>query len=472
MINAFTIPPFHLKGPSGRTLLHTPTFTLYEGEILAVTGPSGCGKSLLLKSMFGFIQERSQPALSATNGGYLMIQDPSRGLTPNLSLGGHFREVLRGVKDWKQKALETCKALDLDPPHLFTRKPGSFSGGERQRLMLALILVQEPQLLVCDEPAASLDQEHELMLWQMLLNYRKKKGLTLVFVTHRLDLIRKYADRVLLICKGEIEFLGSQERFFASPEGPIHKKLVRIHDEVTQEPTTPPIDNHSKPHLSLSKLSLAFGDLQVFKDFRYMINRGDWWWIVGPSGCGKSSLAKAICGLVPEADMDLSLGKIPLESIMMRRNPEDRRKIQYLFQHGSMSLNPARRVEKELKQAFGERQALLDDYLNTLGLSGLNLNRKPASFSMGERQRLNLVRTLAGEPEILICDELFAPLDIGSRYDLIQFLAKAQDARGMTVLAITHDRIVLPRFKAGHVLDLEDPSRRGVHVLQSLSPTP
>ncbi|MDJ0838037.1 MAG: ATP-binding cassette domain-containing protein [Acidobacteriota bacterium] len=449
--NSIAIPAFSISGSRGKTLLDTEPFSLTRGETLAVAGPSGAGKSLFLRSLFGWVGKRRQGPLKTKDGACIMIQDPSRGLTPSLTLGGHFREIIEGP-DWRERALTLCRSLGLQLPDLLKRKPSTLSGGERQRAMLALIMARRPGVLACDEPAASLDQENEQLVWDMVLNLKAEHHLTVIFVTHRLDLIHRFADHVLLLERGREAFFGDKDAFFNRPRSVLHRKMIHIYRLETTQPAAPPA-KEGPPLLQVDGLNLDYGAGPIFRNFHWRAARGDWWWILGASGSGKTSLARVLCGLVPQARGHLTLEGKPLP-IQLADRGSNRHRIQYLFQHGSMSLNPAFRVGRILRKAYKSRLDLLDHYLDVLGLAGLNLDRRPASFSMGERQRLNLVRTLANDPDILICDELFSSLDIASRYDLIELLARIQEETGLTVIAITHDRL-LTHLKPGHLLDLE-----------------
>ena len=445
-----SIPTIRLKTPEGIELLGMEPLRLAEGKTLAVTGPSGAGKSLYLKSLFGWVTSGSPAPLSPQQGAFLMIQDPLQGLTPSLSIGGHFREVIDG-RDWREKAQKACTRLGLVDAGLLKRKPATFSGGEKQRLMLALIMAKKPRVLVCDEPASSLDRENERKLWDLVFEL-KEEATTLIFVTHRLDLIKAYADQVLLIKTGRVSFYGSNTQFFEQPKHPLHHKLLSIYERIADK-TEPADQPTEKALIEVRGLSLAFADKRVYGNFSWHAFQGSWNWIIGPSGSGKTSLARFLCGLLPVAKGSVALDGEVLDSDLMKRTLEQRRAIQYLFQHGSLSLNPARKVSRELQKAYADQGEMLAQHLDTLGLAEHDLKRRPHTFSMGELKRLNLIRALATSPRILICDEIFSALDLVARYEMLEYLEKYRRKRGLTLIAITQDQR-LPRLKPGSILDL------------------
>ncbi len=446
--NPIHIPPIAINNHQGKSLLDTPKLTIPNGAILAITGPSGAGKSLFLKTLFGWSNVSIPPVLHPSRGHLLIIQDPSQGLTPGLSLTGHFREV-DPAPQWRDRAINLLRDLDLNSEDMLTRKPGAFSGGERQRIMVALTLTKKPSILVCDEPAASLDADNEARLWELLLKH--KGDMTLIFVTHQMKLIETWADRVLLFHNGEIAFNGSRDAFFSQTNHPSHAALIATY----KADPLPEVETHSmgQPAIEVQDLALSFGERVIFRQFSWRALEGEWWWFIGPSGAGKTSLAKMIAGLaIPDSGQILHRGKT-LEPSLRKRDPQTRRNIQYVYQYGSKALNPALTVADQLKRAYGARTPELTTYLKALRLDAVNLNKKPGTFSLGEIQRLNLLRAIAAEPDILICDELLTSLDLVLQVEIMKFLCDRQRESGMTVLVITHDES-LRRWKQGRVLDV------------------
>jgi len=177
----------------------------------------------------------------------------------------------------------------------------------------------------------------------------------------------------------------------------------------------------------------------VFHDFSCSIARGQWLWLFGPSGCGKTSLALVIAGLI-EADAGaVRLGAERLSPALTDRTPRQRRAIQYLYQHGSDALNPARSVDRQLRHAWRHAPHLLAEGIAALELAETDLRRRPGSYSLGEIQRFNLLRALAQSPLLLLCDEILAPLNLVLKQRVMNYLAGWQERTGAAVLMITHD---------------------------------
>lgn len=427
-----------IKRPDGKTLLKTPAMTLNPGEIIAVTGPSGGGKSLWLKTLFGWSTKGVRPCLKPVDGAFLMVQDPSQGLTPLLSVWGHFKEVCPpGVN--RGEVVELLERFGLSGELMLQRSIDGLSGGERQRLMLALILIQKPKVLVCDEPAASLDAEHEAMLWQMLNDLRLETGLSLIFVTHAMHLIERFADRVLLLQAGEIIFEGTKASFFEDGEASLHRSLIENYRkwQQTKRQAQDSAINSGAALLDVSGLSLERGGTRIFENFDWQVAAGEWWWVVGPSGCGKTSLAQAIAGLCPAQRGQIAFAGAAMVQALSDRSYSLRRQIQYIYQHGSTAFNPMRSVGRQLRDAW--QGSVSQKYLDILRLGEVELDRLPSSFSLGEIQRLNVLRALGRKPRLLIGDEVLTSLDMDTKPLLVAVLDHYRQETGAAVVLITHD---------------------------------
>ena len=436
---ALWIPAFVLKRLD-QTRLNTPSLEIPHGSILAITGPSGAGKSLFLKSLFGWAATKQEPVLCPKSGSFLMTQDPSRGLTPGYAVSGHFRDV--GVD--QAVATPVLRALDLDPKEVWARKPEELSGGQKQRLMLAMILVQRPQVLVCDEPAASLDPENETRLWDLILGLEHRPQ-TLIFVTHRLELIVQHADRVLLLDEGEAIFWGEKDDFFDQPVHATHRDLIRSYHHAQE--AEPDMDTAAEVLLSGSGLGVRFGRTVVFEGLNLQLQKGRLYWLSGPSGSGKTSLARLLAGLLPASVGELKLEADVLPLALSHRSKWLRRSVQYVFQHGALALNPALKVGSQLRRLWAHDPDGLSQTLAQLGLTDVELGRKPRYYSVGQLQRLNLAAVIAVDPLLLICDEILEPLDMTLTHRVLDFL-EARCRAGKTVVLISHDP-ALPKTRTG-----------------------
>lgn len=440
------IPAFRLVSPKGRILLDTPELLLPDGARIAVMGPSGAGKSLFIKQLFGLAAPMKSPPLKAGSSALLMVQDPSGGLTPGLKISGHFRELLGS--NFRDSVLPILKKLGL-PADTPNRYPISFSGGECQRIMFALLQCRKPKVLVCDEPAASLDAQAENEWIFYLRELHQQEPFTLIFVTHQVNLLRSMADHLLVIEEGRLVYQGPPGELPTTGLSLFTGRLAQFIAESESGPGLPPqehgllflphrVSTSKQTIFELKEISKRYGEHQVLNNFSMSFQAGDWWWCLGRSGSGKTTLAKIVGGLNEPDQGTMRFHGQELPFPLQKRPRALRRKIQFLFQHSHTAFNPARNVAPQLAEAFGDHGDEIQRYLRYLGLDHLNLSNLPRAFSMGERQRLCLIRALGPRPDLLICDEPTAALDPWNRELFKSALEELHDQTGLTVLWITH----------------------------------
>ena len=371
------------------------------------------------------------PVLTPSEGHFYLLQDPGRGLTDTLSIGAHFRELGQGP-EWRDRILPILHSLKLDLPGIFNRKPASFSGGERQRLMLAMILVQNPTWLVCDEPAASLDEKTQDAIWQWIFSRKTETGMTVMFATHRPELVRGGIDHIFHFQDGQI---------IGAPKNRIVRETTKM-SWLTLE------KDQAKPtKLESNQGMIQWHQQPLMRWEHFSMARGEAIWLSGISGSGKTTFGRILAGLETRHQTTLRLDDQPLARAFFQRTPFQKQAMAYLFQHGTQSLNPMREVSRQLEDAYETCPENLTQVLRTLKLDGLRLAATPDHFSIGEIQRLNLARTLAHQPQFLIADELLAPLDRSSRIAVLTLLASCQEQWQLAILMLGHDlslREVLP----------------------------
>nr|WP_243436005.1 ATP-binding cassette domain-containing protein [Acanthopleuribacter pedis] len=422
--------------------------TLVRGRHTAVVGPSGAGKSLFLHALFGWLKDGPDAVLSPRDGGYLMIQDPGGGLTPALSVAGHFRELGLG-RDWRARVTAVMARLDLDAV-LLSRLPEQLSGGQRQRVMLALILCRRPRWVVCDEPAASLDRDAERAMVALLKAEADHFGFTLVFVTHQGRLVREMADQVLMIDRGKAAFFGGVAAFFEAPARGVHADLVAAWQ--ARDAVSPPPVSSDEPRLLHGRVALGYGDVWLVRDWPLHLTPGRLHWLAAPSGAGKTTLAKLLAGFPEPARWagELALAEKPLAADWRLRSVEHRYAVAWLFQHGHAAFNPHTPMAQQWKRLIAgcaDRQArplaelaqAFERWREILGLGSLDFARSPATFSIGERQRCQLLRALLLQPRLLIADELLSALDVLTRRVLLDLLRRFAEERQAAVLLFSHN---------------------------------
>ncbi len=414
-------------------------------------GASGAGKSLFLKALFGGL---GVPAtFSPAVGAYYMIQDPGGGLTPALTVANHFRELGLG-RTWRSQAAAVLADLDLDPETLFSRFPAQLSGGQRQRVMLALILVRRPRWLVCDEPAASLDRATERRTVALLKQKAQVYGFTLIFVTHQIRLLEEMARQVLLIDRGTLVFHGDRETFLSQPTAGAHQRLVDAWQRLKARATAaaPAARAESESVLSVSALTVGYDRQALVRDWSFVLQPGRLYWLAAPSGSGKTTVARALTGFPGQAFCDghIQIDGRPSALLWRRRDADSRHAVVWLFQHGYEAFNPLVPMDRQWRRllrnsATRQGRDLADlehEFARTiaeLGLAELEFSRLPASFSLGERQRCQLVRALLLRPRLVIADELLSALDVPARVALIECLRAYAVKQSAAVLLFSHD---------------------------------
>ena len=450
------IPALHVLRPDGRILLDTPGIVLEKGNIYAISGPSGAGKTLFLNQLFF-----GKKIFSPQNGQFYMLQEPGGGLTPHLKIRAHFSD-LSLIKEEPAKEIQA----------FMNRYPASLSGGERQRVMASLVLVRNPDLLICDEPTANLSQESARHLFETLLAAQKERLFTLLFVTHQWQWIQEFANYLLFFRKGMLVFKGA-----VSEMGDLAEYRVWLDSRAIREDPldlvpgntaglkknqpakieTPPANIDSKQkklcRLEIRDFSLKLGERRLFQHFNWSSQGKPWWWVQGANGCGKSTLAKVLAGLINPDAGALFLDGIEIPFEIGARLQDGGSAVQYAFQLGVHLFNPKVDMGKQLAPFFRGKGDRLLEYMDSAGLESDLLTQKPGTLSLGEKQRFNLIRALARQPRFLIADEILASLDHFSQVQVVNFLEQIQARNSMVVMVISHDRD-LPAMHAGEVLSL------------------
>jgi microcin C transport system ATP-binding protein len=489
----------------GKEVVHGVDFHIQPGEKLALVGESGSGKTVSALSMLGLVpnahvsgsavlagegdapardllQLRERELLGVRGREIAMIfQEPMTALNPLYTVGDQVAEVLQ-VKDgltgreaWAA-AIEALRATGIPEPERRAHAyPHQLSGGQRQRAMIAMALSGRPRLLLADEPTTALDVTLRGQILDLLGEVQAHNGMAILLITHDLNLVRKFADRVAVMENGYLVEQGTVEGIFARPQHAYTRKLIesRPEREVVEGPVAAP------PLMQAQHMQVAYpvsipgirgwfrkGRFVAVDEAEFSILPGRTLGVVGESGSGKSTLALAALGLMPHDGQ--------LDVIGTRWGPDAasnksiRRVVQVVFQDPFSSLSPRMTVEEIVGEgllvheptldAEGRRErvlrALQDVGLSETQFPGL-LHRYPHEFSGGQRQRLAVARALIVQPQLLVLDEPTSALDVTIQKQVLKLLQGLQRDKGLSYLLITHDVDVI-RAMAHDVVVMKD----------------
>ena len=496
---------------AGKEVVCGIDFSLAAGEKLALVGESGSGKTVTALSLLGLVQgarssgqaffaagpDKPQDApaqdllalserdLRGIRGRdiAMIFQEPMTALNPLFSVGEQIAEVLQlkqGLSPSEAQAAAVGLLADTGIPEPARRArayPHQLSGGQRQRAMIAMALACQPRLLLADEPTTALDVSLRAQILELLSSLQKRNGMAVLLITHDLNLVRHFADRIAVMENGLIVEQGKVADVFANPQHPYTRKLMDsapVRHVIENPPAGdgPPVAQARELIVSypvkLPGLKGWFkqGEFVAVMGASFSLPKGQTLGVVGESGSGKSTLALALLGLHP------SKGELRLSgrtwSADAAANKALRRSVQVVFQDPFSSLSPRMTVEEIVGEglrvhqpglSIAQRQLRVVQALDDVGMTQAQfprlLQRYPHEFSGGQRQRLAIARALMVEPDMLVLDEPTSALDVTVQKQVLQLLQKLQRERGLSYLLITHDVAVI-RAMAHQVLVMKD----------------
>lgn len=461
------------------------SFEVGRGETLGIVGESGSGKSVTARTIMRLLPsppsmvkagevlfqgqnlaDKSPHEMEAIRGRDIGIifQDPMSSLNPTMRIGRQIEESLikhRGLsaQEARREGLEMLRMVGI--PNSDTRYmqyPHEFSGGMRQRVMIAIALACRPSLLIADEPTTALDVTIQAQILHQMKELQRQLGTSIILITHDLSVVAGMCDRVVVMKEGEIVEEGTTEEIFASPKHPYTRNLLnalpRLDEKKRPKPAPAIIRSEDgQPLLAVRSLRQYFdlGKGQIVKavnDISFDIRAGETLGVVGESGSGKSTTGRAILRLNEPSGGEVLFKGIPLNRLNRKEMKIMRRHMQMIFQDPYASLNPRLRVEDIIGEALDvhgmtngkqARQKRVEELLEMVGLSASHAPRYPHEFSGGQRQRIGIARTLAVEPEFIVCDEPLSALDVSIQAQIVKLLEELQQRLGLTYLFIAHD---------------------------------
>ena len=482
-------------------------FSIAPGERLALVGESGSGKTITALSLLRLAGDArisgkallrgrdllslSEREMRGVRGGdiAMVFQEPMTALNPLMPIGQQITEVLELKRaltraQSAQAAIELLAKTGIPEPE---RRVGSFphqlSGGQRQRAMIAMALASEPALLLADEPTTALDVTLRGQILDLLSDLQRQSGMAVLLITHDLNLVRRFADRVAVMEQGVLVEQGRVAEVFRAPQHPYTQRLLASQPrrdvvEAAPAPGTPLL-------LQTEALRVAYptalpgvrgwfrkGEFVAVQGVDVQLLPGRTLGVVGESGSGKSTLAQAILGLLPSQGA-LTLAGQAWQQPATRNTPANqalRRRVQVVFQDPFSSLSPRLTVEDIVGEGLrvhaptlppAQRRARVTAALAEVGLSEMQfpglLARYPHEFSGGQRQRLAIARALIVQPELLVLDEPTSALDVTIQQQVLALLQRLQKERGLSYLLITHD-VEVVRAMAHDVMVMKDGS--------------
>ncbi len=489
----------------GKEVVHAVDFTIAPGEKVALVGESGSGKTVTALSLLGLVPNAqvsgsarfaSQPGapardllalsereLLAVRGKQIamIFQEPMTALNPLYTVGDQIAEVLQlkegltAREAWLAAIAALAGTGIPEPERRAQAYPHQLSGGQRQRAMIAMSLAARPSLLLADEPTTALDVTLRGQILDLLAQAQQHNGMSILLITHDLNLVRKFADRVAVMEDGHLVEQGTVAEVFANPRHPYTRKLIdsRPVRDVDEGPAAAATVMEAKAMEVSYPVPIpgvrgwfAKGRFVAVKNAGFSIGAGRTLGVVGESGSGKSTLALAALGLLPHrGDLDVVGRRWGPDAA---GNKAIRRMVQVVFQDPYSSLSPRMTVEEIVGEGLLVHEPQLpvagrrERVVQALGEVGLTheqfpglLQRYPHEFSGGQRQRLAIARALIVQPQLLVLDEPTSALDVTIQKQVLGLLQRLQREKGLSYLLITHDVDVI-RSMAHDVLVMKD----------------
>ena len=470
----------------------TVSFDIRKGETLALVGESGSGKSITALSVLKLLPYPSashpsgqilfegrdlltlpQQELRGVRGNRItmVFQEPMSSLNPLHTIEQQVGEMLilhRGmsVAAARKRTLELLHEVGIpNPEERLSSYPHQLSGGQRQRVMIAMALANSPDLLIADEPTTALDVTVQAQILKLLKDLQARLGMAMLFITHDLNIVRKIADRVCVMQRGEIVEQGGAEETFSNPQHPYTQALLKAEPKPDPAPASDGdvvVDAQDvKVHFPIKKgfFRKTVGHVKAVDGVSLSIRRGETLGVVGESGSGKTTLGLALLRLISSKGSVAFLGQ-RIDGLGFKAMRPLRRQMQMVFQDPYGALSPRMSVGEIVGEGLlvherglsaDAREQRVVEALRDVGLDPEARHRYPHEFSGGQRQRISIARAMALEPAFVVLDEPTSALDMIVQAQIVELLRALQRKRDLAFLFITHDLRVVSAL-ASHIL--------------------
>lgn len=471
------------------------SFDIFAGENLAIVGESGSGKSVTALSILrlhdeantaysGVVDFQQKNLLSLDDqikkvrgkNISMIFQEPMTSLNPVYTIGQQIEEVLT-LHENLDKAAKAHRVIELlervgiqQPEQKVNVFPHALSGGQRQRVMIAMALACNPALLIADEPTTALDVTIQQQILDLLHEIQMETGMSVLLITHDLNLVRKFANRVCVMQQGRIVESNTAARLFEQPQHEYTKFL--LDSEPDKKIAT--VKASDREVLRADRLRCYFpiykgffkrkvDEVKAVDDITLSLYSGETLGIVGESGSGKTTLGLALFRLLTSQG-DIYFKQQNVSGFNEKKMRPLRRHLQIVFQDPFSSLSPRMTVQQIIEEGIrlhfpeldaGQRLKKIIDVLNEVGLEEDVLWRYPHEFSGGQRQRIAIARTVVLEPDVILLDEPTSALDVSVQKQVLGLLAQLQDKRKLSYLFISHDLRVV-RAMSHRVIVMRD----------------
>lgn len=504
-----------------KQILNAISFEAPKGKILGVVGESGSGKSITAMAIMGLLSKKdisvsgnilfdgkellknTQKEMQKIRGVDIgmIFQEPLTALNPSLTCGEQVAELLiirlnKSKKEAKEETLKLFEKVKLPrPKDIYSSYPHQISGGQMQRVMIAMAIACKPKLLIADEPTTALDVTVQKEIIQLLKELQKETQMSMLFISHDLALVSEIADQVIVMHRGSLVESGSAFEIFKLPKKdytkallasrpPLDKRLEKLptieslanktfttneitptqraskHKEIYLQKPLLEIKNIEKEYFQNTGLFSKKRSIKAVNGVSFSVYEGETLGLVGESGCGKSTLGKVILQLENATAGKVYFWGKDITGLSTSEIRKLRKDIQLIFQDPYSSLNPRLSIGQSIVEVMKvhsigknprEREKKAHSLLEKVGLEAAYYNRYPHELSGGQRQRIGIARTIAVEPKLVICDESVSALDISVQAQVLNLLNELKEDFGFTYIFISHDLAVV-KFMADQLL--------------------